>query len=1478
MPDVMGSVCTALAPDPPEAGDRRDIITESMKSRYDWTRYWHASGTEPRLTDDGFLYDPTSLASAMFGNKLFTLAELTDHRCLVLLGEPGTGKSTEVEAAYDSVRGALTGSNEAMFVQLRDVDSRAAFRDKVQDTAEFKAWVKGKHDLTLFLDSLDEGLLGFKPLSTTIAEFLTGLPIERLRLRLVSRTADWPQPLAHAITERWGAEGAQSLTLAPLRQEDVVSAAVAEGIGDPEQLWTELHDRDAGSLATRPVTLRLLLTIYLRRGSLPASRRELYDQGCLLLATEESESRKASSRIGSLEPDERLAIAGRVAFVLMMANRSAVWVDANYGNVPTTDVVLRDLLSLREETAGGIRYSIRAADIQEVLHCALFTSRGASRMSFAHRTLAEHLAGWYMAQHRIPWAQVRSLLFSSRAGEERVIPQLRETAARAAERGNGLLRRIAARDPDVLLKAVGVSSPTQRALIVNALLKRSRRDGVPASDSHDALDLSRLQHPRLVAQLEEVLINAAEHVEARRFAADLAAACGCVSLAKTLATIALDETLPFLLRYDALAAVYHLKDPAVSARLLPLALGNIDADGYDQLKGMALLLVWPDTLRADDLFPALTHPKRSNFYGPYESFIEELGPTLSPGDLPRALSWARQFAMDEQHLGRSVNGIMRRAWDHLTEKAVLDGFVAISYERLRHFRPIIFDERAGILGHLETTETPFENLLAGDATRRRLLASSLLTAAQDAREVRTLLHAEHALIRVEDCDWLLSKLVQTEGDGQRLLIIAAVRSLFFESGHSAVVFEKVYHAVQLAGQDDLRAEFSELLDGIALASARATELRHQHSEMEKWDRRDRRSHPTYPPAADEIVPFLDAFVKGDLTAWWRLCVYLGRNAEGTTEDSHYLAVDRQAGWGLLDADTKERIIAASDVYLHEQRPHLDAWVGTNNLYRPDIAGVRSLHLLQSADPSRLPSECDPVWSFWGPVLLEYSVYDNRDQSSDGALLARAFRAAPEVMLPALSRQITKDDRAGHGLWVLSRVKDALSTSLAQHLLSMLRANVLSARSTEELLLLLLEKATEGADAYAGGLLVLPLPSEDHGRTMTLVAARAILRAGSALGPTVVWPAMKSHAVFGQELVLSLAGSSDWLIPNVLSVWGEKRVGDLYIWLDGQFPATEDPNPEGSYSPWPRYNVGQWRRRLRTALENAGTWEAVAALERINLAIPSLTHAYALRSGREAAWRQQWDPPSAAQLLRVIADRGVRLVRDGDELVRLISASLARFQGELIGTTPLVRFLWFPAPRGKGGAKKTDANRAKAKHAGADNWKPRDEGDLADLIEQHLIRDLRNRGIVAGREVVIRRGAGDGVRGSRTDITVFAVVQGASENAFDSIMAILEIKCSWNTDLLTALDTQLVGDYLQNNQRAQHGVYVVGWFDSPLWDKRDQRRRRNYRGGMMALSKHIRKQARNASKPGIHVVADVLDASLRQNIERPDRRSRTSPRR
>jgi len=138
-------------------------------------------------------------------------------------------------------------------------------------------------------------------------------------------------------------------------------------------------------------------------------------------------------------------------------------------------------------------------------------------------------------------------------------------------------------------------------------------------------------------------------------------------------------------------------------------------------------------------------------------------------------------------------------------------------------------------------------------------------------------------------------------------------------------------------------------------------------------------------------------------------------------------------------------------------------------------------------------------------------------------------------------------------------------------------------------------------------------------------------------------------------------------------------------------------------------------------------------------------------------------------------------------------------------------------------------------------------------------DLKTRGIIANREVQIRRGVGS-FKGQETDIHIDALTRNAKGDIADQITAIVETKGVWNPDLDRAMETQLRDRYLKDHH-SPFGLYLVGWFNCAQWSNNDKRKRRSSKITLQEARDKFNTQAEVVSKNGTTVKAFVLDASL-----------------
>ena len=710
---------------------------------FNWKRFWCPRGAEILLTGGGFLLDPESEFGS-YNPHVVPFEEIRNKPCLVLLGEPGIGKTTALEHDRAETEAAVRRADEILHWQNLNVyQSDVLLVRSLFEEPAFVNWRTGSGILHLFLDSLDECLIRIDTLAALLAQELARCPIDRLRLRIACRTAMWPGLLETQLKRLWGEDAIGVYELVLLRRRDAAAAAASYGIS-PEAFLSEVDRHEAGALASRPITLRFLLTAYQKCGGFPPSQVELYKQGCGRLSEEINVNRRAARLVGTLAPRQRFHIASRIAALSIFCGRQTIWIGAAADTLEG-GLHLHDVLSGAEPIEGQ-DLTITEMMVREVLDTGLFSARGPECLGFAHQTYAEFLAAWYLQHRHMDASQMLSLI--THAGDEggRVVPQLQETAAWLASFVPAVYDRIVQSDPQVLLSSdITTMSPAARERLVGWLLQLF--DAGILIDSQWGLraKYQKLSHPRLPAQVEPFIRAREKNTIVRRVAIDIAEGCNLQSLQGLLADIVLDPTENQHIREQAAAAVFRIADRETKRRLKPCVAG-IENDMQDELKGWALQALWPDDLTSEEVFAALTPPKRRNLIGAYKSFVStSLVEHLLLSGLPTALRWvAEQPARDdpEYSFRDLVDALLCAAWEHLDTPGVLDPYAASVAKRLA--------SHLSVPGPKPTAESE------GDRFKRHRLVEAVVPIfIQHDTDPMTLVFTQTPLVFPRDFPWLI---------------------------------------------------------------------------------------------------------------------------------------------------------------------------------------------------------------------------------------------------------------------------------------------------------------------------------------------------------------------------------------------------------------------------------------------------------------------------------------------------------------------------------------------------------------------------------------------------------------------------------------------------------------------------------------------------------------------------------------------------
>lgn len=667
---------------------------------YNWQRFWCPRGSTINLGDGGYLYDPQVKYGNIYNPNVVPFCAIATFPCLVLLGEPGIGKSYTIHNERDAINAQVVqAGGEILWLDLRSVGSESRLDQKLFNNPKFIAWTQGAYHLHVFLDSLDEALVRIDTLASILLDELKNYSVDRLSLRLACRTADWPSSLEEGLNKLWGKDQAGRnnvgvFELAPLRRVDVQEVAKANNV-DADAFLQEIEQKEAIPLAIKPVTLNFLLKTYQRVGQLPSTQAELYLDGCRILCEEQTRESRDARLTGSLTARQRLIVAARIAAVTVFANRYAVWTGQTQGDVAEEDVTIEALFGGSEQVNRD-RFQVSEAAIRETLATGLFSARGADRIGWAHQTYAEFLAAWYLVQHNMPVSQIMNLLTHAGDAEGKLIPQLHETAAWLAGMQKDVFYNIMQVDSLVLLRSdVATTDAQDRAALAEALLKLY--DEEKALYSFLSFNLYRkLIHPNLAQQLEPYIRDTTKGWLVRRVAINIAEACQLQTLEDALLEVALDSSQEHRTRVQAAYAITRIGSNKAKAQLKPLALGQAGDDPDDELKGCGLSAVWPNYVTVQELLNNLTPLKRTHIGGSYNRFIRfELTQKLQPSDLPLALEWvAQQRTRYSSHdsIGQLTNAIMLQASQQLEAPGVLEVFAKAAWLRLKHQHKILSED------------------------------------------------------------------------------------------------------------------------------------------------------------------------------------------------------------------------------------------------------------------------------------------------------------------------------------------------------------------------------------------------------------------------------------------------------------------------------------------------------------------------------------------------------------------------------------------------------------------------------------------------------------------------------------------------------------------------------------------------------------------------------------------------------------------
>ncbi len=367
-----------------------------INRKYNWERSWIPRGESFKFDSDGFLHPPTeeSLYEHWFPNNSAKFNSILETPCLILLGEPGIGKSFALKDAIEQTK-KIHPTALVLNVNLGEYGDEKRLIDEIFQSGEFLKWKEGKVVLHVFLDSFDECIIRLDSVANILSSKIVKLEtVENLHIRIACRTAEWRTSLEQNLVAKWGEDKCHAYELAPLTQQQVKNATDANGI-DSVAFLNQVLQREVVAFAIKPVTLDLLIKIWEAQKGLPAEQSEIYEQGILKLCSESNPERDTPKLHKQLTSQQRMAVASHIAAASMFCGRNTIWRGQSNVTQNETDLTIAELASGSIKTA-NLHFDVTSKAIIETIDSGIFKSNGRDRIGWAHKSYLEYLAARYV--------------------------------------------------------------------------------------------------------------------------------------------------------------------------------------------------------------------------------------------------------------------------------------------------------------------------------------------------------------------------------------------------------------------------------------------------------------------------------------------------------------------------------------------------------------------------------------------------------------------------------------------------------------------------------------------------------------------------------------------------------------------------------------------------------------------------------------------------------------------------------------------------------------------------------------------------------------------------------------------------------------------------------------------------------------------------------------------------------------------------
>ena len=407
--------------------------------------------------------------------------DLLQRRRVVVLAEPGSGKSAEIEAQVECSRAAGNYTFVATVQTIGRIGLTRALGN--QDAHQLEAWRQSDKPAWFFFDAVDEAKAGNVPFDDALREMANGIEgcrgrahiiltgrdtnweirrdLDRILKHLAMPPADVPPPavdpndLVVAIIRRERADDDESIDpaesplvvrMVPLDSARIETFARTKNVTDSTRFLSAIDKSDLWTFASRPIDLDWLVDYWVAHDKFGT----LCEMLTLSIRNRLRETNPDRDSQDTLDADQMLEALERIGAALVLQRLRDIEVPDGASNLDS-GVNAAKLVEILPDWTG--------VDRSKLISRAIFVPASAGYVRL-HNDNEGAVSGFLAARwscrlmsKNCPKAEINDLLFSTTYGLALVIPSMRNTAAWLSLWNPDISRQVVECDPRLLMDA-----------------------------------------------------------------------------------------------------------------------------------------------------------------------------------------------------------------------------------------------------------------------------------------------------------------------------------------------------------------------------------------------------------------------------------------------------------------------------------------------------------------------------------------------------------------------------------------------------------------------------------------------------------------------------------------------------------------------------------------------------------------------------------------------------------------------------------------------------------------------------------------------------------------------------------------------------------------------------------------------------------------------------------------------------------------